>query len=70
MKVHPEPQRRIRRVRPRGHIRESAVAVVAVENVLPPIREEEILVAVVIVVADRTADAQPVRDGPAFSSRP
>ena len=35
-----------------GHIGESAVAVVAIERVLPVVGDEQIVVAVVVVVAD------------------
>ena len=47
VRVHPERTR---------HIGEGAVALVAVKRVAPVVRDEQVEVAVVVVVADRAAD--------------
>ena len=42
----------------RGHVRECAVAVVVVQGVPPDAAQEEIFVAVVVVIADRHAEVE------------
>ena len=51
-----------------GHIGECAVAVVVKEMALPERGDEEIVVAVVVVVADRHAQAEHRNRQPGFAS--
>ena len=46
------PLARFEQARLAGHVGERAIAVVAVQHVLSPIRDEQVFVAVVIVIAN------------------
>ncbi len=46
---------RLRQTGGLGHVRESAVAVIAIEDVLSPVGDEQIVEAVIVVVADADA---------------